>query len=322
MSVSRRELSAPSTRAAGRGPGGQEHGPFHEALRVAIANRGLTLDRLQHRLAARGHRVSTTSLSYWSHGRSQPERPDSIAALAALEEILQVSPGSLRSLLGEPRKRGRVKTSGVPVDRLWEDGDALTRVLRELDCPYDARRTISLHDRYRLDVVGAEAHCRVIAVMEATGDRVTRMFSIYRDDYGRGQVPTVVPVSGVRRGRIRSDAASGFTVTELYFDEVLNRGDRTIVEYDVQFLPGGRPTQSCDRRFADFMRQYLLEVSFAAEMLPARCHAFCAEAERERRVQELHLSAGNTARHVFSDLPPGSYGIEWEWPDLVPASGR
>src|ERR1043165_877089 len=82
------------------------HGPFHVALRAAIDARGLGLDRLQHRLAERGLRVSTTSLSYWQHGRTQPEKPNSIAAVGVLEEILGVPANALVSLLGPRRARG------------------------------------------------------------------------------------------------------------------------------------------------------------------------------------------------------------------------
>ncbi|MEU9007649.1 hypothetical protein AB0D15_38545, partial [Streptomyces sp. NPDC048551] len=59
-------------------------GPFHLALRAALALRGLPLHRVQHRLAARGIKVGVTSLSYWQQGARRPRHPESLRAVAAL----------------------------------------------------------------------------------------------------------------------------------------------------------------------------------------------------------------------------------------------
>ncbi|MFD5458677.1 hypothetical protein ACFWIR_27160, partial [Streptomyces olivaceus] len=52
-------------------------GPFHVALRAAIAARGLPLQRVQHHLSRHGVRVGVTSLSYWQQGARRPQRPES-----------------------------------------------------------------------------------------------------------------------------------------------------------------------------------------------------------------------------------------------------
>lgn len=50
-------------------------GPFHVALRAAIAARGLPLQRVQHHLSRHGVKVGVTSLSYWQQGARRPQRP-------------------------------------------------------------------------------------------------------------------------------------------------------------------------------------------------------------------------------------------------------
>ena len=57
-------------------------GPFPEALRAAIQVKGLSLERLHHKLKTRGAPISITALSYWQSGRRRPERPESLRALA------------------------------------------------------------------------------------------------------------------------------------------------------------------------------------------------------------------------------------------------
>ena len=50
---------------------------FADALTKAVDSSGLSLERIQHHLAARGMQVSLSTLSYWRRGRSRPERPES-----------------------------------------------------------------------------------------------------------------------------------------------------------------------------------------------------------------------------------------------------
>src|SRR6266511_3633367 len=80
-------------------------GPFHAALREAIRERGLTLDRLRSHLARRGVSVALSTLSAWQHGNARPG-VSSFRAVRALEEILRLPSGSLIHLLvmpgGEP----------------------------------------------------------------------------------------------------------------------------------------------------------------------------------------------------------------------------
>src|SRR5262245_19537372 len=100
---------------------------FPVALRAAIRASGLSLDRIQYRLRARGLTISVTALSYWQSGRRRPERPESLSALKHLEEVLGVESGSLTALLGPPRPRGRAQRtpSAMPIEALWNNRQEL-----------------------------------------------------------------------------------------------------------------------------------------------------------------------------------------------------
>src|SRR4029078_11236752 len=74
-------------------------GPFHVALRAAIAARGLPLQRVQHHLSRYGVRVGVTSRSYGQRRPGRPNRPESLRAVRALEEILHLPDESLIRLL-------------------------------------------------------------------------------------------------------------------------------------------------------------------------------------------------------------------------------
>jgi hypothetical protein len=78
-----------------------ETGPFSAALRAAIRARGLGLERIRYRILRRGASISLATLSHWQSGRCRPDRPESLAALGRLEEVLELPPGSLARLLDE-----------------------------------------------------------------------------------------------------------------------------------------------------------------------------------------------------------------------------
>ena len=83
-------------------------GPFHLALRCALTVRGLALTRVQHKLAQRGIKVGVTSLSYWQQGARRPQRPESLRAVRALEEVLDLPAHSLhRPCPGVRHRDGR-----------------------------------------------------------------------------------------------------------------------------------------------------------------------------------------------------------------------
>jgi len=288
---------------------------FAPALHGAITASGLTLDRIVHRLAERGFALSTATLSYWSRGRSRPERPESLAALAALEQILRVPDGSLRELLGDRVRRGRGTARPVPSGELWGHfGEAVEGLMSQVQRPAEHRRVLSYHERYDMDATGAETYCRVIAVLEAVTERAKHMITVYRDDTRGGRLPTVVPMAGVRLGRVGVDEEQHLLAAELWFDQNLRRGERTVVEYGLDFVPGGSRSVMCERRFAAPIRQYVLEVSFRAEAVPGYFRA-TSEPNQGGGPTSIELTADgrHTVRAVWLDQPAGAYRIEWEW---------
>lgn len=72
------------------------------ALRQAIRRSGLTLERISTHLAARGHRVSRTTLSNWQRGHVLPRRRATMAALRELETLLGLESGVLH--VDEPER--------------------------------------------------------------------------------------------------------------------------------------------------------------------------------------------------------------------------
>ncbi|MEU8467654.1 hypothetical protein AB0F30_06965 [Streptomyces sp. NPDC029006] len=293
-------------------------GPFHVALRAAIAARGLPLQRVQHHLSRRGVTVGVTSLSYWQQGARRPQRPESLRAVRALEEILQLPDESLIRLLAEADER---PTAGRPGGRsyrsLVEASDVLDRLTADLGWSVDGGlHTLGHHECVRIgarrELAGREAH----HIVRAHRDGVDRFVAVHHGD--RGCDPrrmTVRALENCRTGRLRWDQDTGVLVAELLFDTRLRSGDTFLFRYAVEDGTAGTAREHL-QRFGSPGGQYALQVRFDPAALPVRCHRFAQHSPAAPRSgrQELAVTGLHHCAHVVeARIRPGIVGIAWEW---------
>ncbi|TDD83222.1 hypothetical protein E1293_15100 [Actinomadura darangshiensis] len=293
---------------------------FAGTLRQAIQASGLTLERIRHRLGRRGLAVSVATLSYWQRGRS---RPRSRTVVGALEEILQVPPGTLTELLDDPApttapvRAPAARTAGPPgagergrtVRDLWPDPERYTGLVGQLDRSGDHRlERLSIHDVYRVDEVRRCWTLSVRAVLRAAGDDIDRVVCVHQAGDGAAGL---ADVRYCRPGRVRAEA--GLVAFELVFDRVLAAGDTAVVEYEIG--PVGPPADSYDRRFPHPVHDYVAIIQFAGDRLPARCYGFTAETTtaQRQRLGELWIGTSGSANLAAGAVRRGIVGIEWEW---------
>ncbi|MET9990406.1 hypothetical protein ABZ061_12700 [Streptomyces mutabilis] len=294
-------------------------GPFHVALRAAIAARGLPLQRVQHHLSRYGVKVGVTSLSYWQQGARRPQRPESLRAVRALEEILQLPEESLIRLLAEAEEhpadqrpaarsyRAHVEASGV-----------LERLLAELDhpSPDGGMHTLGHHERIRIgarrELAGRESH----HIVRAHREGVDRFVAVHHGDPGCAPARmTVHALENCRTGRVRTHHDTGVLVTELLFDTRLRAGDTYLFRYGVEDGTAG-VSREYVRGFGGAGGQYALQVRFDAAALPVRCHRFTQHSPAAPRGgrQELVLSGQHHSVHLVEPrVRSGMLGIGWDW---------
>ncbi|MGW8954825.1 hypothetical protein [Streptomyces sp. NPDC055709] len=293
-------------------------GPFHVALRAALAVRGLPLQRVQHHLAHRGVKVGVTSLSYWQQGARRPQRPESLRAVRALEEVLQLPGNSLLRLLpegGAPNDRGR------PAARSYRSlagaSGVLERLLAALDQPADGGlHTVGHHERVRIgagrELLGRDSQ----HVVRAYRDGVDRCLAVHQGDPGCDPARvTVRATENCRTGRVRYDRASGVLVAELLFDARLRAGETYLFGYGFEDGTAG-PSGEYARGFGFAGGQYVLQVRFDEAALPLRCRRFAqasAGAARTGRADLTPNGRHGTVHLVEQDVRPGVLGIDWDW---------
>ncbi|TJZ51090.1 hypothetical protein FCH28_21595 [Streptomyces piniterrae] len=294
-------------------------GPFHLALRSALTARGLALHRVQHKLAQRGIKVGVTSLSYWQQGARRPQRPESLRAVRALEEVLDLPARSLHRLL-VPEGGARPEAERPPARSyrsLVAPADSLQQLFAELETPADGGlHTVGHHERVRIGPRRELSERESLQVVRAHRDGVDRYIAIHRGDTGCDPSRVAVrAVENCRLGRVRGDADTGVVVAELLFDARLRAGDTHVFGYVFEDGSAG-PSAEYVRGFSFAGGQYVLQVRFDEAALPARCRRFAQTTASSPRSgqQELTLSGQHRAVHLVEQgVRPGILGIGWDW---------
>ncbi|SDF93757.1 hypothetical protein SAMN05216553_104270 [Lentzea fradiae] len=290
---------------------------FAEELTRAVEASGLSLERIQRHLESRGVQVSQSTLSYWRRGRSRPERPESLSAVAALEEILRLETGALTGRLGDRRPRGRWVERTTALEGIWaaaaiDLGREIARVDHLLPVP---ARYLNVRDRASIGKDRREVEIRVSTVIEAFEDGVDRVLLAKTADGTDRSPGDVVAEGSCRLGRVRKDAEHKLLVAEIILDRVLRAGDTGLVDLRLLSDPGADSSR-VDRTFLRPLRNYLLEVEFHPDAVPVRCHSFTKQGPDAPAVDTGELWIGTTAAaHLLVHEAQAGHvhGIRWEW---------
>lgn len=297
---------------------------FAGALRRAIVDSGLGLERLQARLLARGVRLSTATLSYWQSGRSEPGRRSSLAALAHLEEVLKVPPGSLAAHLAKPvgsdqsgPVRGNLDDMLAHVSPLPEPLLRLEQRYRPMLTPVSEHHTLLVGDTCCLesrwvrqvltaDVDGADRFLvtyRLAGGDETSGDDTA--------DHPRADAD-IVPLAHCYVGAVHRLPSSPWVAHELHFDRTLARGESIIIEYKQTGLDVWGEDRTYEIGWRQPLREFILEVQFSPDTLPSSASSWqCALDGSGESEGAVSLDSTHCFRLIRHSLPPGRYGVRW-----------
>lgn len=278
---------------------------FACALSAAISRAGLSLRQLQRALETHGTTVSVATLSYWSSGRSRPER-DVATALAALEEVLQLPGGELSALLGARRGRGRAARSTQDVHRManaWGAPVSLRDALAE--CTVPPVRTVARHDTLYLDHEGVNQRLAAAVTLFATAP--TRRAVVLVRGASRERIPVLGRTSGCVLRRRRVVAGQGLALLELELDRLLRAAEIGRIEYEVLFDDDIRNDHWFLRTHRT-VRELRLTAVFTSPMTPASIAVVAPGPHRGVR----RTATGFTA--AAGNVRPGCFGLRWNWP--------
>ncbi|SDO71673.1 XRE family transcriptional regulator [Lentzea jiangxiensis] len=278
---------------------------FAEALRTAITNRGLGLERLREHLAQNGVSVSMATLSCWQTGRSRPERQKSLQAVVHLEHILRVPPGHLSELLDPPRPRGRwLRGAPAPVSAFWPVPAPVEHALHDLDTQWDDQLLrVSQQDFVTIGADRTERVFRSRQVLSASMNGPDRWVVILHADDRDHPSPLVKALKNCTVGRVVQEPAEGLLVAELLFERPLRKGESVVIEHELVHRAPCPPATNYERKFRLPTREYVLEVTF--EGAPPASVVQLADGSE--------VAPGRTLLDVALNVPPGVRGFSWSW---------
>lgn len=309
-------------------------GPFHQALQVAIATSGLTLARIEYHLAQRGFPIGRSTLSYWQQGLRRPERPESMNALRALEDLLGIDQGGLSALLAPRKPRGRwigYRGSGLAWSEMWGSGDEIRQLLAlDLRRNNDKLLDISLSESL---VIGADRRMQSVEINQVSqarengADRRMILTGVDADhDITRVRLSDL---ANCRVGRQRAvGGGTNVAAFELLFDRALPEAGTHMFRYRIDFASGFLSAREMAERNVElvpsteggraFRRQthtYLLSAQFDPGMLPVRCYHVRMNhvGGHEQVIGELTVNAFGAAHIVLQNVQPGIHTIRWDW---------
>lgn len=283
---------------------------FAERLRAAIESRGVTMVWLRDRLTERGTPVSVATLSYWRSGRRNPEGEGSLAAIAALEDLLGVSAGHLASQV-LPRRRGT--RDARPDLRLDDDGvrAAVAEVIDALGVP-----VLQSSHVLSAQVVGdVDVHGRLVRITNRVVARVTSGIVAETPYLEVAPEPTdvrpvVTPGPGRRVARTFHHPGRRVSGWVFALPSPLEPPATTVAEWTVDY-PEGYPTKTeHSYLLAREAREVLVWIRFHPDRLPSWCEGFTGTDR-----WSIALGSGTTSHVLRQRLGPDRLGIRWGFAD-------
>ena len=289
---------------------------FSSALRSAIGRSGLSLGQISHQLRSRGRPVSVSSISHWQSGRSRPDGPQSLGALAAMEEILGEAPGNLMNRVGPPRQRGRAAQHSeisdfVPASDEVRDALATLGFTAPEDYP---------HERFvhQLSVIDGTASVQTTTsriMVRALREGKGRLPAVQVLDENEPNVPPrVIPLEGCSIGRTLAWPERRTYGTEILIDGHLEAGQQAVLAYRMEMTAEEKSVRgmfyTVPRRAHDIM----LEIEFRGPGPPQGCERYRRNADGES-VLPVRLDANDRIQVAESSFGPGLLGLRWGWED-------
>ncbi|WP_420174294.1 hypothetical protein [Luteococcus sp. OSA5] len=289
---------------------------FAARLNEAIKARGLSLERIRHRLADLDVKVSVATLSYWQNGRSQPTRSHSGRTLAALEEVLELPSGALTSLAPVSQTRRRSGNGPDPL-RL---PSTVEEALEETGMTPKNLRKVSTHVTVMVAPDRTQSSEVVRSVVQCL-KAGTASFPVLaeHDENQLGsehELQEVHALSNCSVGRRFVLQNEDLSLTEMLLPRPLRQGELVMLEYMTTLAPGPEPI---DRFGVAVSRlgELVLEVQFPRDDLPRRVVGYTRGVDEDLGFEtpgavELPISMG-LVQLVELEAPAGIHMLRWEW---------
>jgi hypothetical protein len=280
---------------------------FAEALRAAIAARGVSLVWVRDRLANLGSPVSLTTLSYWRTGHRHPEGAGSLAAVCAIEELLRVPPGHLVAKVPPSRRTGPLPSPRIPI----ADEDLRRAMKESLDAvsapPLNTLRDLSAHVVADVDERGRLRRRHIRMLVQATSGSLDRMAWVEVSRSPTLSAPRVISVSGARVTLTHQHPDQRVRSYAFALDRETAAPDTALLEWTTEFDDDYPAETEVGHFVARPARETVIWVRFHPDHLPA----WCEELTDQEEPRPLELGTGHAVHAVRVRFGPGVLTVRW-----------
>lgn len=291
------------------------HGPFPQALRAVIAARGLTLEVVSRRLRVRGMPVSLASLSHWQRGLHLPRPAVWDRLCPALDDLLELAPGTVRLLLDKAR---------TPVDShaaLLSTAESAYVLVRDVIGAGEDTfwPTVSVRQHAVVSSTGWLTSVGVSNLRRANADNVIRVCLIYVALDGRA--PEQWTSSTHRIGQVATDEQEGSSAAELLLDRPVSRDELVRVDSTITWSDGPtehsatQPQRTVGHCVGDSCRDFSLTVQFEAGYAPTQvclCWSPTPFGQQDQvELRTVEVACNGVAQATVLEPRPGTYSLHW-----------
>lgn len=322
-SESARHTLAPEASTVAAEPTSCSATAFADALRTAVTDRGLALDRIRAHLLKAGHDLSIATLSYWQTGRSAPVRRSSMEAIGALEVVLRVPRGSLARALLESQAARRALTEpaapvSVPDHTGWlahsSGAEAAEAMVADLGLTLDADvDRVLQHDLIVMGPDRRPAQHTTRDVVVARAPNVDRVVTV-RIGGETGRLALVTGGLGCRLGRSRVLPAHRVMVAELLLETPVPEGAAYVMEHDIRLVGGERPVDWFSRAYLNRTKEAVIRIQFRPDDLPRDPELYVGPFTATPDYRPVPLRDTSIVIAI-QDADPCQIALRWAWTD-------
>lgn len=291
---------------------------FAHALRDAIDTKRVSLAWLAERLRNSGNPVSKATLSYWRSGSRNPEGPQSLAAVEAIEDLLGLTSGALIRLIGPSHRTGPYGSTRFPLS----DAEMETAVIEVFEAlgsvRFDPSRDVTTHSVADVDEHGNLLRRTTRSVLQSVSGTISEVPYVEMTPGIVTPAPTFIGVGGGDVVKTFSHASGEVHGAMFALERPISAAQTTILEWRLELPPDYPSLRETGHGVSRQARELLLWTRFHPDALPDWIDEM-VETPDGVTTEPAELGGSTSIHQIRRRWGPGMLALKWGFGDR-PAS--
>ncbi|MFC0673717.1 hypothetical protein [Brachybacterium hainanense] len=286
----------------------QPAGEFSARLRRALDSRGRSLSWVHEQLHAMGHPIGRTTLTYWKNGERTPHGGRSLQIVDVLEDLLDLTPGTLAEALAPVPRLGRVSDIAKPYQD--EELCALVEsvVARHQPGALENLRQIQFHAAAEAGPSGEVRRLRVDTVIQVLRTPTDASIGLSLPPVPTEVVPELTVLAGAADMWLEPVLGGRVHVIRARLERTYDPGEEFAVSF-LRTFPAAHPRDmKIEQSFVRRVRSVSLMATFAEAPVPDWIESYETGGGPDRVTD---IRAQRTVHVARGSFGPGVIGLRW-----------